>query len=128
MNKLSLCEAIARMEGWLVQDSRCRRNHNPGNIRYGTFAKSHNAIGTDGAFAIFKDDATGFLAMSDLLIACYAGDTITQALFRYAPSTENNTQNYIANICDWTGYSPTTVLTTFMLKPPGGINESPSIA
>jgi hypothetical protein len=42
---------------------RNRRNNNPGNIEYGPFAKEHGAIGTDGRFAIFPDEETGFRAM-----------------------------------------------------------------
>jgi hypothetical protein len=112
----TLCEAIARMEGWLVETSRCRRNHNPGNIRYGSFARRHGAIATDGSFAIFKSDQDGFNAMSELLEAHYLGET--------------NTGNYINNICEWSGLLPQTVLTKTMLNPPklGGINGSPSIA
>jgi len=129
----TFCEAIARMEGWLVTTSRCRRNHNPGNIRYGSFARRNGAIATDGSFAIFKSDQDGFNAMSELLEAYYAGETVEQAIMKYAPPSENNTGNYINNICEWTGLTPQTVLTKTILNPPklkplGGINGSPSIA
>lgn len=126
----TFCEAISRMEGWLISSSRCRRNHNPGNIRYGNFARKHGAIATDGSFAIFKSDADGFVAMSELLEASYAGDTVAQAIGRYAPSSENNTPQYISDVCEWTGLSPSSILTQALLAPPnnGETNGPPSIA
>lgn len=40
--------------------SRAYRNRNPGNIKYGSFARGHGAIGQDsGGFAIFPNDAAG---------------------------------------------------------------------
>jgi len=35
------------------------RNNNPGNLEYRQLAQAHGAIGSDGRFAIFPDDATG---------------------------------------------------------------------
>jgi hypothetical protein len=115
---ITLCEAIARMEGWLVSSSRCRRNHNPGNIRYGNFARLHGAVGTDGAFAIFDNDQDGFNAMSELLEAFYQGDTLRKAIERYAPTSENNTNLYIDNLTHWTGLTEDSILTQDLLNPP----------
>src|SRR6185312_14519355 len=115
---MTFCEAIARQEGWLVADSRCRRNHNPGNIRYGEFAQSHGAVGTDGVFAIFPDDVAGFRAMSVLLNAAYRGLTVAQSIAKWAPPTENNTAQYVDDIVEWTGMKPDTELTVDLLAPP----------
>lgn len=120
----TFCEAIARMEGWLVKNSRARRNHNPGNIRYGRFARLHGAVGTDGSFAIFPSDDAGFKAMSILLESYYLGDSVEKALQRYAPPSENNTPLYIADVCEWTGLNPDTILTAEILNSSlGGNNE-----
>jgi hypothetical protein len=115
---ITFCEAISREEGWYVPTSRCRRNLNPGNIRYGYFALRHGATGTDGSFAIFPTAAAGFAAMSELLEGFYLGDTITQAITKWAPPTENNTPQYITNVCEWTGLAPDTILTSALLAPP----------
>lgn len=115
---MTFCEAIARMEGWLISTSRCRRNHNPGNIRTGTFTKKHGAIGSDGSFAIFRNDQDGFNALSELLEANYSGDTIQEAINRYAPPIENQTNIYIQDVCTWTGLNSTTILTATLLNPP----------
>jgi hypothetical protein len=104
-------QAIARQEGWLNPNSRCRRNHNPGNVEYGPFAKAHGAIAADGAYAIFPDDATGWKAMHTLLMLGYLTLTIAQAITKWAPPETNDTAAYIANVCEWTGLSPDTVLT-----------------
>lgn len=48
--------------------SRSDRNHNPGNIKYGSFAKAHGASGKDAdGFAIFDTDDVGLGAMKSLL-------------------------------------------------------------
>lgn len=47
---------------------RSDRNNNPGNIRYGKWAKENGAVGQDAdGFAIFKDRQTGSRAMQGLL-------------------------------------------------------------
>jgi hypothetical protein len=115
---ITLCEAIARMEGWLVPTSRCRKNHNPGNIEYGRFAVADGATGTDGRFAIFPDDQTGFKAMSDLLTHYYVGATLEAAIAKWAPPTENATMVYAANVSTWTGIGMKTVLTAELCAPP----------
>jgi len=68
---------------WVLQDnaqtttqsqggSRNERNRNPGNIKYGDWAKAHGATGQDsGGFAIFPDMATGQKALDDLLVNQY---------------------------------------------------------
>lgn len=76
------------------------RNSNPGNIRYGDFAKSHGAIGQDKeGFAIFPDAVTGSKAMTSLLenyIGKQGRNTLRSIINKYAPSTENDTTGYIA--------------------------------
>lgn len=72
------------------------RNNNPGNIEYGAFAKNHGAIGSDGRFAIFPDYDTGRKAKAALLFdgSRYKDLSLTSAIARYAPPTENNTASY----------------------------------
>lgn len=47
--------------------ARADRNMNPGNIKYGSFAKKYGAKKDKDGFAIFPDRATGLKAMQDLL-------------------------------------------------------------
>lgn len=78
--------------------SRNWRNNNPGNIEYGEFAIAHGAIGSDGRFAIFPDMETGYAAADALLSSKnYRGKSITSAINRWAPKSENNVKAYLAS-------------------------------
>ena len=76
------------------------RNNNPGNLRYSDTSKAYGAIGESGGFAVFPDMETGEKARSKLLFEskAYRDLTIKQAINRYAPSTENDTDAYVASI------------------------------
>lgn len=136
MQKLSLVRAIAREEGFEDPHSRSGRNHNPGDINWGTFAQHHGATqievippgySSTARFAYFPDDATGFAAMRALLqvpgvfhtlpgggrtlISGYAGATVHEMLQRWAPPADHNdTSAYEANVCAWVGCQPGTVI------------------
>ncbi len=91
--------------------SRSWRNNNPGNIRKGDFARNAGAIGDDGAFAIFADHAAGFAALIALLkSASYASRTLREAIFRYAPPSENDSERYLRFVTGRTGIDPDQVL------------------
>lgn len=95
-----------------VGGSRSWRNNNPGNMEYGTFAKAHGAIGTDGRFAIFPTEQAGRRAKEALIFESdggkrlpnnpldygagigYRNKTLTQMIAAYAPASENNTRAY----------------------------------
>jgi hypothetical protein len=72
------------------------RNNNPGNIEFGPFAQGFGALGSDGRFAVFPDYESGRKAKEELLFAGknYKDLTITQAIARYAPPSENDTARY----------------------------------
>ena len=78
--------------------SRSWRNNNPGNIEYGPYAKSMGAIGTDGRFAVFPDYASGRKAQSHLLFESktYKDLTLSGAIKKWAPASENNVPAYLA--------------------------------
>ena len=72
------------------------RNNNPGNIEEGSFARKYGSLGGDDRFAIFPDYQTGRAAKEGLIFttSSYRNKTLTQAISRYAPSSENNTGMY----------------------------------
>ena len=111
-----ICEAIARVEGFnLSPSNRPTRNNNPGDIEWGKFAQAHGAdreeVAAFGRFAHFPDVATGFAALKALLqTPGYKGKTVAETINRYAPPVENNTNNYVALVCQWTGLTPDTVI------------------
>jgi len=96
--------------------SRNERNNNPGNIKYGDFAKSHGATGSDGTFAIFPSMAVGTKAMQELLqhSKYYGGggnDTIAGIISKWAPqSDKNDTASYIADVSKRMGMGANTHL------------------
>ncbi|AYO84055.1 phage tail tape measure protein [Methylobacterium brachiatum] len=77
--------------------SRSWRNNNPGNLEYGPFAKSMGAIGSDGRFAKFPTYEAGRKAQEKLLFDSkgYKDLTLSQAIRRWAPASENNVPAYI---------------------------------
>ncbi len=81
--------------------TRAWRNNNEGNLRYGDFAKKHGAIGQDEqGFAVFPSEEVGTKAKGSLLFdtSTYKKLTLQQALNRYAPPSENNTNMYYATV------------------------------
>ena len=72
------------------------RNNNPGNLRFGAFARRHGATHESGGFAVFPNYQTGFNALVALLrTKTYRDLTLYDAIHRYAPTSENHTENYI---------------------------------
>jgi hypothetical protein len=69
--------------------TRADRNKNPGNIKYGKFAKAHGAIGQDkDGFAIFPDRNTGSTAMKTLLTSnSYKNKPIDEAIKTWTGSS-----------------------------------------
>lgn len=114
---MTLLEAMARQEGALVPGSRPQRNNNPGDLEYGKFARAHGATGCDGRFAIFASIRDGYKAMAALLASAYCGMTIEDALNKYAPPVENNTNVYLSNVCGWTGLAPTDIISDHLELP-----------
>jgi hypothetical protein len=60
-------------------------------------------------FAVFDNATDGWNAL-DTDISSNAGLTLSQFISKYAPSSENDTQTYIANVSSWTGASPDTTV------------------
>lgn len=95
------------------------RNNNPGNIRYGDFAKKHGATGSDnGGYAIFSSMAMGQAAQLALLRSYRSNgrDSISSIIDRYAPSSENDTSAYVASVSRQTGLSATQALSDDQLR------------
>lgn len=77
------------------------RNNNPGNLRV-----APNAVGNDGAFAVFDKPDDGLAAMSRQLqlYGDRGNNTPYGIIHTYAPSSENNTQAYINAVTGDTGF------------------------
>lgn len=91
--------------------TRAWRNNNPGCLRYSEFTITQGAIGHAGGFAVFPDEETGMQAICALLQSdSYKNLTISQAIFKYAPPHENDTENYKASLRKMTELPITTKL------------------
>jgi RHS repeat-associated protein len=84
------------------------RNNNPGNIRMGKFARAHGATRADkDGFAIFDSMAAGSAAQGALWkTKSYQDLTVSDAIGKYAPKSENDTEGYIKNVSDAVGVKP----------------------
>lgn len=120
-------QAIGQIEGFNAKGSspnRPQRNHNPGDIEYGDFARKNGATGTDGRFAIFPDDQTGYRALDALLKSKdYKDLTVAQAISKFAPPKENDTAKYIKDFTARTGLGANDLING---SPYGGIKGASS--
>lgn len=91
-------------------------NCNPGNIRLSkVFYRGEVQPSQDAAFKQFSSMEWGYRAMFVLLDTYarrYGLNTIRGMISRYAPPSENNTEAYIAAVCEWTGITADEVLDT----------------
>lgn len=84
------------------------RNCNPGCMVYSELARAAGAIGTAGGFAVFPDYETGRAAIKALLLSDkYRDLSIANAICRYAPPHENDTDGYIKSMKRRTGLTMT---------------------
>ena len=94
--------------------SRGLRNNNPGNIRLGKVRyKGERAKSSDKAFRQFESVEWGYRAMF-VLLHTYAlkhgCNTLRKIINRYAPPSENHTENYIRRVAHATHLSPDEVI------------------
>lgn len=93
--------------------TRAWRNNNPGNLRNSAFSQRHGSIGEAGGFAVFPDEKTGTAALKSLLKGpTYQNLKLFPAIERYAPSSENNTENYKKFVEKITGIDGDTLIST----------------
>jgi hypothetical protein len=135
-------QAGATMEGFYKAGARPQRNNSPGDLDYCDEAIRFGATGSDGRYAIFPDARTGWKAYQDwysvpahftatnpgdgrplgpsgYLVGGYLGATIAQAIWRFAPpSDNNNSSGYIDFVCTETGLLKTAELTANILETP----------
>jgi hypothetical protein len=72
------------------------RNNNPGDIRFGRFARRHGAIGAAFGFAVFPDVATGAAAIAPLLHNNYQDMTVRAAIEKY--DADPDKKQYATNV------------------------------
>lgn len=86
------------------------RLNNPGNVRLGLQWQGMADIQNDKEFITFATPEYGIRAMAKVLMTYqkrYLIDTISACINRYAPPSENNTIEYIRDVCNRTGFTST---------------------
>lgn len=99
-----VCQVQSKIETSTASNNLPTRNNNPGNIK----KTGHSYIGEvnkDPNYETFVDVRWGFAAMFDLLERNYSGKTIDQAINKWAPDFENDTNAYVKYVGDRTGFN-----------------------
>lgn len=127
---MTLLQSMAHMEGYYRQNSRPQRNNNPGDLIWSAESAAFGATHGDPRFAVFPDALTGWNALRRWLsvparfdakgdlVGGYLGATIEQAINRFAPPNENDTDTYVNVVCRYTGLKPSSTLTAALLQTP----------
>lgn len=95
--------------------SRGLRNRNPGNIRRSATKYKGETTSSDPDFKAFESMAWGYRAMFVLLHTYrirYGRRTLREMINRYAPPSENHTENYIRAVATAAKVSPDQPLDT----------------
>jgi hypothetical protein len=83
-------------------------NNNPGNLR---FANQAGAKQGQGGFASFPTPQAGYQALVDqIALDTSRGHTLSSFINKFAPSSENNTRQYVQQIAATLGINPNTPL------------------
>ena len=101
-----LAQLIATEEGFFKSGSLPARNHNPGDLRHSPHSEhdpsAPNAIGR------IDSDADGWDDLErQLRLDASRGMTLRQAIYSWAPPTENDTESYLAFALDGLGEGAT---------------------
>lgn len=78
-----------------------RYKNNPANIRYNKRNNWLGQVGSDNGFCVFDTHEHGLRALVILLrnyINVYKLHSVSEIISRFAPSTENDTRNYISYV------------------------------
>jgi hypothetical protein len=81
------------------------RNNNPLNIRHNADVFQGEIKGNDKSFKTFSSMPYGYRA-AFVTLGTYLSrgwNTIEKIISKWAPSNENDTENYIANVVKWSG-------------------------
>lgn len=91
------------------------RNNNPGNIRLDGTTWQGEKPSKDKAFKSFKSMAWGYRAMLVVLHTYQTKHklrTVREMIDRWAPPCENNTENYVSAVAEWSGVDADCIVTS----------------
>jgi hypothetical protein len=97
----------------VINTPRGIRNNNPGNLRKTSINWKGEVIGDDPDFEQFESMEMGVRALTKNLLysmEVLGNNTLRNILLRWAPPTENKTEDYIRSVSLYTGLDPDEVL------------------
>lgn len=98
-----LASAIATSEGYFVLGSLPRRNNNPGDLRAAPWLENPRII---NHFVQFQSPAQGISGLyHQIALDVARGVSLRQLIFKWAPPSENNTDNYLKETARRVGIS-----------------------
>lgn len=100
-----LAQLIAQEEGFNVPGSVPNRSDNPGDLRHAP-GEEHPA-GDPNSVGSFDTADDGWAALErQLQLYAERGLTLEQAIYEFAPPSENNSEQYLQFVCDGLGCAP----------------------
>jgi len=116
--KTRLAQLVSREEGFGIPGSIPTRRNNPGDLRHAPHT-SHEGIGpNDIGEEPTVDDGWDDLERQ-LRLYAERGMTIRAMVEAYAPSNENNTEQYLEFLCDALAVTPETPVSVALEIPAG---------
>jgi hypothetical protein len=110
-----LAQLIATMEGFYVPGSLPQRNQNPGDLRHSPHSEHP---GNPDSVGVIDSVADGWADLQrQLELYASRGMTVQQAIYEFAPPTENDTENYLAFVCKGLGCTPGTLMSDVLAIP-----------
>lgn len=102
-----LATLIAHEEGFGIPGSVPTRDNNPGDLRHSPH--SFHLPGAPDAIGKIDNPEDGWADLGrQLQLFADRGMTIEQAIYEYAPPTENDSERYLQYVCDGLGCTPDT--------------------
>ena len=99
--RTKLAVLISREEGFFTSGTLPNRNHNPGDLRHSPHSEHP---GDPNAIGVIDSDADGWSDLErQLQLDAARGMTLQQAIYSWAPPTENNTVQYLADVLNGFG-------------------------
>jgi hypothetical protein len=100
-----LAQLIAKEEGFYVEGSIPNRDNNPGDLRHSPHA-DHSGEGPDD-IGVIDTSADGWADLErQLRLYAERGLTLRQAIYEFAPPSENDSEQYLNFICLGLGCQP----------------------
>jgi hypothetical protein len=104
-----LAALIAQQEGFGIAGALPTRNMNPGDLRHAPL-EEHPANAPD-SIGSFADVQEGWDALQrQLQLYADRGLTLQQAIYEFAPPSENASASYLQFVCNGLGCSPDTLV------------------